>query len=121
MNTTNTGSNQLVRNLTTKVVGLDVDESKANVSVFKMPVEHGEDVRADITVESFKNGRLRVSEKLTAMRDVATDEVATLYIGAAEWLQAKVTDKIILNHIQEPRQWNKGEVISDQAVVISYR
>lgn len=60
---------------------IDIQEEKTSESVLKLVVMHGEDIRADIVVRSCKNGKMSITEKLTAVRDVVTNEIATLYIG----------------------------------------
>ena len=168
------------QNLPVQVADIDIDESSPTRSVILLAVMHGEDIRADITVESHANGKMRISERLTALRDVTTEEIATLYVGilnhpqwihengyrtirsggvntvfrslsgdtvslsgrrigldgrmtvkadneidgtytgATRWYSSKVIDRMILNHIRGVHHWKEGELISVQALEVTY-
>ncbi|MBN1908852.1 MAG: hypothetical protein JW818_03860 [Pirellulales bacterium] len=86
--------------LRTSLIHADVQNTKDSF-LAKLVVDHGKDqVRAEWTIQSDAQGQFRLKEKLVALRDVTTDEVATGLIGVLnnpEWIYQTGPRKLTLN------------------------
>jgi len=77
-------------------------------------LDHGiEKARTFLAFRSAADGTWTMNEKLVALSDVTTAEVA-----AKGYDRGRMTDKLCLNSIRGERQWGAGEVISEYAVTM---
>lgn len=68
------------KNLPVKLKSIRVD-TLTNSIQFKMQVHHGDAIAADYEIISHENGKLMIKEKLTALRNIHTENISTLLFG----------------------------------------
>ena len=74
-----------------ELVSIEQEPGK-DKALFRLVIRHGDAAETHLTVTSHADGTLRIEERLTALRDIATRRVATLTVGLlnhTDWIEER--------------------------------